>query len=100
LIINKNTYLGEKEMKIKKGFVKRHVGKEVVVVATGKLSKEFNGITRLNETGELLWDKLEEGASIEDLTNALMDNYDVSKEVAERDAKIFAQKLKSANILE
>ncbi|MCR5587495.1 MAG: PqqD family protein [Lachnospiraceae bacterium] len=87
-------------MKIKKDFVKRRVGNEVVVVATGKLSKEFNGITRLNESGELLWDKLESGADVASLTKVLMDEYDVTEEVATHDVKVFLKKLKSANILE
>ncbi|MCR5201809.1 MAG: PqqD family protein [Lachnospiraceae bacterium] len=87
-------------MKIRTGFVKRTVGNEVVVVATGKMSRNFNGITRLNESGELLWNELENGADVESLTKALMDEYEVSEEVAERDVKVFLKKLKDANILE
>lgn len=44
-------------MKIKEGFVLRNMGGQAVVVSIGSASKVFNGMVKLNETGEYLWKK-------------------------------------------
>lgn len=69
-------------MNIKEGFVLRTMGGQPVVVSVGSASKIFNGMIKLNETGEFLWKQLSEGASEESLVQALLSRYDVSEELA------------------
>ena len=64
-------------MKIKEGFVLRNMGGQAVVVSIGSASKVFNGMVKLNETGEYLWGKISDGASRNDLINSLLEKYDV-----------------------
>jgi len=43
-------------MKIKEGFVIRKAAGKYVAVATGKASREFHGMVKLNETGKTIWE--------------------------------------------
>ena len=87
-------------MKIKEGFVLREVAGSYVVVAVGKAVKTFNGIINLNDTGALLWKQLEKGSDLDGLKLALLAEYDVDEEVAERDAKKFLDKVAEAGLVE
>lgn len=87
-------------MKIKKGFMLREVAGNFVVVAVGEASKKFNGVINLNESGAFLWKKLADGIEKEKLIDALLEEYEVSKEIATADIEKFIAKLKEADILE
>ncbi len=87
-------------MKIKSGFLLREVAGSYIVVATGTLAKEFSGIIKLNETGSFLWKRLTENTDIQTLVDALTEEYDVSREDAEKDAQSFVTMLLDAGILE
>lgn len=87
-------------MKIKKGFVVRKIAGEDVVVALGAASKQFNGLIKLNDTGRFLWDKLSVGCDEGELVEAIASEYDVDKETAARDIKVFVDTLKGAGVLE
>lgn len=87
-------------MKIKEGFKLRKVAGNYIVIATGKASKEFNGMINLNEVGAFLWEKLAIGSTKEELVNALLGEYEVPSEVAEKDVEAFINKLQGANLVE
>lgn len=87
-------------MKIKNGFVVRELAGEYVVVALGDASKIFNGIIKLNDSGLSIWNLLSEGCEREEAIDAMMKEYDVSREVIEADFDRFVNVLKGANILE
>lgn len=86
-------------MKLKNGFVLREVAGKCVAVPTGT-NINFNGMITLNGTAKVLWDCLEKGAEIEDLAKALLTEYDVDRETAEKHAAAFVEKLKGLNFLE
>ena len=86
-------------MKIKDGFILREVAGNYIVVAVGDAVKEFNGVINLNETGALLWKTLANGATEEQLVNALLAEYEVDKQTAEKDVKIFINKLTEAKLI-
>ena len=86
-------------MKLKKGFVLKEVAGKCVAVPTGT-DINFNGMITLNGTAKVLWDCLKKGAETEDLTNALLAEYDVDRETAEKHAAAFVEKLKGLNFLE
>ncbi|MBQ8817838.1 MAG: PqqD family protein [Clostridia bacterium] len=87
-------------MKIKKGFVAKEIAGQYVVVALGAASKIFNGIIKLNDSAKFIWDMLSEGAEKTEIVDALLAEYDVDKETAERDVDAFVAQLEGANILE
>ena len=87
-------------MKIKNGFISRTVAGNNVVVATGEQSKNFNGVIKLNESGLILWNKLVAGADKEILVSALLDEYDITRDVAESDVEKFVGVLRDAGAIE
>ena len=85
-------------MKIKSGYLLREVAGNNVVVPVGNL--DFDGMITLNETGTLIWKKLEEGATEEELIQAILNEYEVTDEVASADVKTFLQALRGAKLLD
>ena len=86
-------------MKIKDGFMLREVAGSFIVVAVGEAVKNFNGIINLNETGAFLWKLLEKGATKEELTAKLLEEYDVDEKTAENDVNTFINKLSEAKLV-
>ncbi len=73
-------------MQINKDFTIQKVGGSYVAVPVGETSKTFHGMVRLNETGAFLWNLMVGVDKTEaELVDALLSEYDVSREIAERD---------------
>ncbi len=87
-------------MKIREGFVLRKMGGQPIIVSVGAASKVFNGMIKLNETGEFLWNKMMEGADEEALIQALLEKYEVSEELAKQDVSHFIETLRQPGIIE
>jgi hypothetical protein len=87
-------------MKIKSGFVLEKVGESYLACATGKLATQFSGFVRLNGTGAFLWNILNGGADMQQLVEAMVKEYDVSPEIAQRDAAAFVENLRKNGILD
>ena len=87
-------------MKIKQGYILREVVGNYIVVAVGEAVKNFNGIINLNETGAFLWKQLQEGATEEQLQKAMLEEYDVQEDVAQKDIKAFIDKLNEKGLLD
>ena len=86
-------------MKIKAGYKVRKMCGSSIVVAVGT-GDEFNGMITLNDSGELLWSRLSEGAEIDDLTALLVAEYGISDAEARANAEEFVEKVKGAGFLE
>lgn len=88
-------------MKIKNGFVIEKVADSYLACATGELAESFSAFVRLNETGAFLWSILSEGDKSEDvLIDALMGEYEVSRDIAARDVSAFLKALVDNGIAE
>ena len=79
--------------KLKNGFIIREIGNQFMAVPIGKQTSEIHGMIALSESGKLLWERLQTGASVQELAAVLLENYDVEKEVAEADANKFIKAL-------
>ena len=86
-------------MKIKNGFVKREVAGSYVVVSVDP-ANGFNGMIKLNETSNFLWDKLTIGATREELVAAILEEYEVSEADAANGVDIFLSDVKRAGCIE
>lgn len=87
-------------MKIKDGFILRSVSDAYVVVPLGEAAKTFNGMITLNETGAFLWKKLSESDVDEkSLVDSLLNEYDVSVDLAQKDVSAFVARLRDAQLL-
>lgn len=87
-------------MKIKKGFVLKDMAGNTYVVATGALSKKFNGIITLNETGKLIWQSLTEGATRDEIIEKILSEYEAERATVENDVDTFIEKLEKDGVLE
>ncbi len=87
-------------MKVKEGFMLKKMGNQAVVVAVGAASKVFNGMIKLNESGEMMWNLLVDGATEDDLLEAVLEAYEVDPQVATKDVEKFIETLKKPGIIE
>ncbi len=87
-------------MQIKSGFMLREIAGQSVVVPLGSRVVEFNGIMTLSESGALLWRKLENNASMEELVELLLKEYSVDENTAQKDVGDFVESMRSNSILE
>ena len=87
-------------MQIKSDFTIQKVGNSYIAVSVGETSKTFHAMIKLNETGAFLWNQLtEKDLTVEDLTNALLAEYDVERETAQKDVQAIVEKLAENGIL-
>ena len=87
-------------MKLKGNLFLQQVADTWTVLPMGKDVINFDGIMTLNETGVILWKKLEEEVEKQDLVDALRAEYDVSEEQALADIEEFIEKLSLAGCLQ
>ena len=86
-------------MKIKPGFILRKVGTQFIVVATGKASKSFNGMIRLDESGAYAFGLLKNEISRQELLTALAEKYSMAESELQADLDHFIETLKEADAL-
>ena len=87
-------------MKLKKNFVLRQVAGAWVVLPLGAETVNFSGMLQLNDSGAMLWRVLEAGGDKEALVDALLGEYDVTREQAEADVQEFLAKLTQAGCMQ
>ena len=87
-------------MKIKEGFVIREIAGQSVVIALGVAAKSYNGMIRLNETAKVIWQCLEKGLDREAIVETILSEYDVDRDLVEKDLDSFINTLKGANVIE
>ena len=85
-------------MKLKEGFILRTVSGETVVLPTAGVTNLDMMIT-LNGTGKFLWERLVVGAEKSELVDALLEEYDVERERAEKSVDAFVARLKELDFL-
>ena len=85
-------------MKLKANYLLRKVAGQTVVLPTSA-ELDLNMMITLNDTGRFLWEKLSVGAEKEELVDALLGEYDVSRETAESSVDAFVNRLKELDFL-
>lgn len=80
-------------MKRNPNFLLREVAGKQVVVPVGVASMEFVGMINLNAVGAYLWQQLETEQTLDTLTAALTDRYEVAQEIARADVEDFVESL-------
>ena len=87
-------------MKIKKELIKREIAGDVVLVPVGKTVYEANGLFILNEVGAFLWDNLPLAENEDALLKAVLDQYEVTSDVAKADITAFLNNLRNMGIID
>lgn len=86
-------------MRICEDLVLRKVGDTWAVFPIGDALNYYGNIMRLNETGVFLWRKLEQGCSVEKLTEAVVREYEIGRERALEAVMQFLAPLNEEGIL-
>ena len=86
-------------MIIKKELIKREIAGDTILVPVGKAVYDSNGLFALNEVGAFLWEHLPQAENAEQLCDAVLAEYEVSREEAERDIAAFLENLKKMEII-
>jgi len=86
-------------MKIKKELIKREIAGDTILVPVGKTVYDSNGLFVLNELGTFIWDLLPDATDRESIVEAVLAEYEVSRETAEADIQEFFGKLQEMGIL-
>lgn len=87
-------------MKIKDNFMLRKVADCYVVVPIGPAVADFNGMINLNEAGAFLWQLLERETTEDAVVAAMLEQYEVSEDIARNDVKKFVAQLSEADLLD
>lgn len=87
-------------MKLKDELMLHKVSDETVVVPTGKLSIEFQGIIRNNETAGSIMELLKEERTEEELVEEVLRVYDADRETVSRDVHRIILMLEQEGLLQ
>lgn len=87
-------------MKTRKGYILRSLGKEFVLVAEGLDAVDFSRMVSLNESAAFLWKSVEDkDFEAETLVELLIDEYGITRDVAEKDVAALLQTWKEADMV-
>ncbi len=87
-------------MRIKDGFTLREIVGQHVVIGEGLSQVNFNKMIHMNDSAAYLWKSVEgKEFSVKDLTDLLLERYDVTEEKASADAAALAAKWIEAGIV-
>ena len=87
-------------MKTRKGDVLRSLGQEFILVPEGLEAVDFSRMISMNATAAFLWQAVEgQDFDAPTLVNLLLDEYDITREVAEKDVETLIQTWKDADII-
>lgn len=79
----------------------RNVCNEYIIVAEGLSNIDFSRIISLNETAAYLWKNIhDKDFDVDLLVNLLMNEYEVDKETARKDAETLIGQWKEAGLIE
>ena len=87
-------------MRVRQELILREIAGEHILVPVGETALRFQGMITLNESGLLLWQKLQSGCTGEDLVEALLAEYQVERSQAQADVAAFLEKLSQVELLE
>lgn len=87
-------------MKTKKGYILRSLGKEFILVAEGLEAADANSLISMNETAAFLWNAVEgKDFEADTLVDLLLQEYDITREVAEKDVALLLQTWQRAGVI-
>ena len=86
-------------MKVSDEFILRNVAGDNLLIPTGSSALDVKGLILLSESGVLLYNKLKNGCTKEELVAALTAEYAVSEDEAARDTEAFLGQMRQLNML-
>lgn len=87
-------------MKLIEGLIPRDIAGEHLLIPSGESAVKLHGIITMNDSGMLLYEKLKEGTTREELVQTILDQYEVDRETAEKDIDTYLAKLREGGLLQ
>ena len=87
-------------MKLHGEFMVRQVLDDVVAIPVGQTALAFNGMVMLNEVSRVIWTCLQQETTVEAITSAITDAFEVDGAQAQADVLEFLDQLRDAHLLE
>ena len=89
----------EPRYQAQKGFVHRQVADTDILISVGANVANFNGYIELNPTASFIWDALTQPRTVNELTDMLTEEFDVSREIAFKDVTLLMEMLKQNSMV-
>ena len=89
----------ELSMRISDQFMLRQVADEYLVIPVGEAALKVKGLIGLSESGSLLYRRLQDGCTEEDLVRTLLAEYDIDAGTAQADTRSFLDQMRRMGIL-
>ena len=86
-------------MEIKKEFVLRRIGEDLLLVPAGKSALDLNGMLTLNEAGAEIWEMLPRVKDEEEIIARLLEEYEVDEAELRRDVAEFMKNIRELGVL-
>lgn len=86
-------------MHIIPGFLIRQIAGDTLAIPTGEAAHQLSGLLALNGSGVFLFEKLQAEHSVQDLVNAMIEEYDVDEATARTDVLEFLEILRKNGML-
>ncbi len=72
-------------MKTNSDYILRKIVDDQVLIPTGAASERINGMIHLTETAAFIWNQVDTASNLEDIVNRMLEEFDVSEEIAKTD---------------
>ena len=87
-------------MQVKEGLTLNEVCGQSFLIPMGENNIDFSKLIALNDSSLLLWHRMEQGDfTSEDLTKALLDEYEVDEQTAKADVEAFLNEFRKEGLL-
>ncbi len=87
-------------MKIKEGFVLKDVAGNKVVLPVGERQAELKGFITFNDVGADVFNMLDGTNSVEEIVNAIVNNYNAPHDVVLADVNNLIEKMRAQGLIE
>ena len=87
-------------MKIKRDFIMNQTGEEYILIPVGENALHFNRIIVFTEVEAFLWKGLQDGKDRKELIRSVLNEYEVTRSVVEKDVDYFLQRLLDVDIID
>ena len=86
-------------MTVSKNLILRIIGGENILVPIGEDALKIHGMITLSDSGLLLWQRLQEEATEDELVSLILEEYEVDETTAREDVQSFLHGLRNAGLL-
>lgn len=86
-------------MRATQEMILREIAGENILIPVGQMALRVHGMITLSESGLLLWNRLQEECTEEDLVQAILAEYAIDRETAAADVRAFLAQMDQVGIL-